>query len=122
MKRLVFLAMIFFTACNNSSSPSKEEQAPETTNIDGEQLFRINCSQCHKSGQDFIGPDLKGVETRWKDKDLLYAFVRNSQEVIATDPYAKALFMKWKQAYMQPFPQLTDKDIDAILAYGQPSK
>ncbi len=67
--------------------------------------------------KDFIGPALAGVENRWKSKALLYAFIKNSEEVIRRDTYAKELFEKWKQSPMLPFPNLTDADIDAILSY-----
>ena len=48
---------------------------------------------------------------------LLYEFIKNPQEVIVKDTYAKELFAKWKQAYMQPFPNLSNEEIDSILDY-----
>ena len=73
--------------------------------------------QCHLPNKDFAGPALAGVEKRWKDKQLLYAYIRNSQEVIAKDKYAAELFKKWNEAVMLPFPDLTNAEIDAILEY-----
>lgn len=95
-----------------TTDPAKNEAA-----IDGELLFKINCTQCHLPDKDFVGPALAGVEKKWKDKQLLFDFVRNSTEVIQKDQYAAELFEKWKQAPMLPFPQLTDEEIHAILDY-----
>lgn len=72
---------------------------------------------CHKRDQDFIGPALKGSVSHWPDKALLYDFVRNSQEVISRNEYAKKLFEQYKQSPMTPFPQLKDDEIEAILNY-----
>ena len=63
------------------------------------------------------GPALKGVEDRWPDKEKLYAFIRNSEEVIRNDKYARELWLEWNQTQMLPHPDLTDDDIAAILGY-----
>ena len=63
------------------------------------------------------GPALKGVEDRWPDKQKMYAFIRNSTEVIKTDKYAKDLWLKYNQTMMLPHPDLKDEDIRAILDY-----
>lgn len=92
--------------------------APATAvQINGEQLFKVNCSQCHKPVGELTAPALAGVESRWKSKELLYGFIKNSEDVIARDAYAMTLYKKWNQAYMQPFSHLSNADIDAILAY-----
>ena len=104
------------TGCNNGSSSAKADQ-PADVAAKAKQIFMVSCSQCHKPDEDMIGPALKGAKERWKDKDLLYAYVRNPQEVISRDAYAKALFEKWKFYPMQPFPNLSNEEIDAILAY-----
>lgn len=114
----VLLAAII--SCSNSSQEKSSDTTPASVpeSVSGEMLFKRNCAQCHLPNKDFIGPALAGVESRWKSKDLLYKFIRNSQEVIKTDPYAKELFIKWKELPMLPYPQLTNEDIDAILAYS----
>jgi cytochrome c551/c552 len=66
---------------------------------------------------DMTGPALKGVEDRWPDKKKLYAFIRNSEEVIRNDKYARELWIQWNQTQMLPHPDLTDEDITAILQY-----
>ena len=104
-------------AHNTKRLPPGGGTVTATDSPDGEQLFKINCSQCHQKTRDFTGPALAGVTSRWKDQSLLYSFIRNSQEVIAKDQYAKALFEKWNHTLMQPFPSLADEDIKAILDY-----
>lgn len=118
-----FLAIIVVAltlyACNGSSTPgvTNVDAEKQTGEINAQALFKVNCSQCHMANKDFIGPSLAGVESRWKSKELLYAFVRNSQEVIQKDAYAKELFLKWKQIPMLPYPALSDEEIEAIFSY-----
>jgi mono/diheme cytochrome c family protein len=120
MKLLSGIAVILLLAScgNNASDKGVGTDSQENgTSLSGEQLFKINCTQCHMANKDFVGPNLVGVESRWKDRQLLYAYVKNSQEVIQSDEYAKNLFLKWKQVPMLPFPNLTEKQVDAIFAY-----
>lgn len=118
MKFLSFaLILLSLIACNSSEKANETPSKTETAVEKGAQLFKINCSQCHMPAKDFAAPSLAGVEKRWKDKNLLYDFVRNSPEVIKKDKYAEELFKKWKQAPMLPQPHLTNEEIDAIFAY-----
>ncbi|MEO8771815.1 MAG: cytochrome c [Ferruginibacter sp.] len=117
---LMVALSISFLACNNNSNHSNAEE--KETAISGEQLFKINCAQCHRPTEDLTGPALRNVANRWKDKTMLYEFIKNPQEVIVKDAYAKDLFAKWKQAYMQPFPNLSNEEIDGILKYCNEEK
>ena len=111
--------ILMFSCCSGNSQQQSDTRGAEKneTAMDGEQLFKVNCNQCHLPGKVFVGPPLAGVEKRWKNKQLLYEFVRNSNEVIQKDNYAAELFEKWNEAPMLPFPQLTDREIEAILEY-----
>lgn len=114
----LIVTLILLMGCDqNNSDTQNTTPVDDTTLPSGEQLFKINCAQCHRPAEDFTGPALKNVTTRWKDKTRLYEFIKNPQEVIARDSYAKDLFAKWKQAYMQPFPNLSIDEIDRILNY-----
>ncbi len=112
---LIIIGTLFF-ACNNNSAEEKH------ASISGEQLFKINCAQCHRPTEDFEGPKLKDVSKRWNNKLLLYEFIKDPQSVIVKDEYAKKIFEKWRQAYMQPFPNLTNEEIDSILNYCETSQ
>ncbi len=93
--------------------------APDAKN--GQSLFKANCATCHTKNMkaDMTGPALGGVQERWEGREeLLYNWVRNSGEVIASgDAYANKLFSKWNKSVMQAFPNLTNENIDDILLY-----
>lgn len=108
---------IFLASCNGNSSDQPKETVNAASAEVGETLFRANCANCHKPAEEYIGPALKGVKSRWPNKELLYDFVRNSQEVISRNGYAKQLFEKYNQSPMLPFPQLKNEEINAILDY-----
>jgi cytochrome c551/c552 len=85
---------------------------------DGKALFQQKCAACHAPHKNLTGPALAGVEARWPDKDQLYAWINNSQAVIKNGyPYAVQLYNQYNKIQMNAFPELTVKDIDAILAY-----
>ena len=83
----------------------------------GEALFKANCANCHKPDADYTGPALKGSREREPSKDWIYKWVANPAGLIASDPYAKALFEKWKPTVMTAFPQLKKEEVDAIMDY-----
>ena len=83
----------------------------------GEALFKANCANCHKPDADYTGPALKGSREREPSKDWIYKWVANPAGLIASDPYAKAHFEKWKPTVMTAFPQLKKEEIDAIMDY-----
>lgn len=88
----------------------------------GKSLFKNNCAQCHAKNMKSkaTGPALGLLEERWADypRTDLYSWVRNSQKLIATGhPRANALYNEWNKSVMQPFPNLTDEDIESIILY-----
>jgi mono/diheme cytochrome c family protein len=87
--------------------------------VKGQKLFKGNCTSCHSIGANkVVGPGLKGVEDRWKDKALLHKWIKNNTEVLKSgDAYANALFAEYNKSTMTLFPQLSDEDIDNMLEY-----
>lgn len=83
----------------------------------GRSLYITNCATCHSLKYELTGPALKDVEERWKDKALLYAFIRNSQAVIAKDTYAKDLYNHYNKVEMTQFAWLKDEEITQLLHY-----
>jgi mono/diheme cytochrome c family protein len=84
----------------------------------GQALFSANCASCHAVHKDLTGPALVGVEDRWGDNKKLHAWIKNSPAFLKTgDKYANELYQKWNKVAMTPFPNLSDAEIDAILAY-----
>ena len=84
----------------------------------GQALFMSNCASCHQVHKRMTGPALEGVEQRgpWKDRNQIHAWVHNPAGYMKTNAYTAGLFKEY-QVMMQSFPQLSDKDIDAIIDY-----
>jgi len=85
--------------------------------VKGKELFNANCAACHKLDAKSTGPALRGVAAK-HDKAWLYKWIHNSSEMIkAGDPVAVKLFEENNKSVMTSFPQLSEGDIDNILAY-----
>ncbi|WP_026262299.1 c-type cytochrome [Spirosoma panaciterrae] len=105
-----------------SSSQVRAQDAATAGGADaekGKKLFTENCAACHAVTADkVVGPGLKGVESRTPGKDWLHKWIRNSSALIASgDQYANQVFNANGKVQMSSFPNLTDADIDGILAY-----
>jgi len=84
---------------------------------EGKKLFNANCAACHKLNKRGIGPALKGVSEKY-DREWLYSWIKNSSSMIkAGDPQAVAVYEEYNRSVMNNFPQLSNEDIDKILAY-----
>lgn len=87
---------------------------------DGEGLFKAKCNTCHILGKDGTGPNLKGVKQKWEEAgegELLYDWVRNSDELIKSGKSKQALAIQsFSPTTMTP-QDVTNEDVDAILAY-----
>jgi len=99
-----------------NTAPEAEEAAFDTVAY-GRKLFVANCAACHQLDMKMVGPALAGISKK-KDRKWLYTFIRNSQEMIKSgDHAAMCVADDFKKQVMPPFPQLTNEDMDAILAY-----
>ena len=89
----------------------------------GEKLFKANCTACHALDKQVVGPALKGVVARLKDeqgleKDWLHKWIKDNKALRESgDKYANEVYEKFNKSEMQTFPNLTDTDIDDILAF-----
>ena len=89
----------------------------------GKALFNANCASCHKLDKKMTGPALRNVEARLADsegldKEWLYSWIHNSAGMIKSgDAYANKIFKEYNGTAMTAFPQLSNTDIDNILAY-----
>jgi len=86
---------------------------------DGGALFQQNCASCHAVNKDLTGPKLAGLETRgpWADRKQIYSWVHNPSKYMQTDPYTQGLKASHGNVVMTAFPQLGEKEIDAIITY-----
>ena len=83
----------------------------------GKSLFNANCAACHKLNKNLVGPKLAGVTDKY-EKEWLYTWIKNSSAMIKSgDERAVAIWEEWNKAAMNAFPQLSNEDIDNILAY-----
>ena len=82
----------------------------------GKDLFKANCAACHKLDGKLVGPGLRNVGEK-RSKEWLHSWVKDSQAFIKTgDADAKAIFDEYKIP-MTAFPNMSNEDIDAIIAY-----
>jgi hypothetical protein len=78
------------------------------------------CASCHSPSmtKDLTGPALANLEQRhkWSDHAELLKWVQNPAQYMQTDAYTMGLKNKFG-SIMQAFPDLTIKDIDAIVGF-----
>ncbi|MAO10900.1 MAG: cytochrome C [Flavobacteriaceae bacterium] len=113
-------------AANDTTATASSEAAPaDGAGGDvaaGESLFKANCAACHKLDRKSTGPALRGVADKY-DRDWLYEWIKDSQAMIKSgDPQAVKLFEEYNNSVMTAFPQLSNTDIDNILAYTSQPK
>lgn len=86
---------------------------------DGKALFNSNCASCHAINKKLTGPPLADFTKRgpWGDRKEVYKWIHNPLSYIEKDAYTKALKDEYNGIIMTPFPNLSEKDIDAIVDY-----
>ena len=140
--RLLLLSVAFFLLFTVAGYSQQDKNVPDTKvdkNVDaasadagagselgdpakGKEIFNSLCAACHKPYQKVIGPALNGVTTR-HDLDWIHNWVHNSADMIAKgDPQAVSLFNEYNKVAMPPFPQLSEEEINNIMAYVEQPK
>jgi len=111
-KYTLYILSIFFFSLSASAQGDPEV---------GETVFNNVCATCHYPTEEInVGPGLKGVTERWKDKDLLYTWIKNPKQAEATgDPYVRDLLKDYRSRGIpdmvaQP---VNDAQIDDVIAY-----
>lgn len=111
--KLLTLAIAFLLTFSATISVNAQEADPKK----GKELFNSLCAACHKRYKKATGPALYGVTDR-HSTEWLYKWIKNSSAMIAAgDPEAVAIYEEYNKTPMNAFPQLTNGDIDNILAY-----
>lgn len=83
----------------------------------GKALFNAQCAACHKLDAKMTGPALRGVTEKYSN-EWLHSWIKNSQALVKSgDADAVKIFEEYNKSIMTSFPQLSDADIDNILAY-----
>jgi cytochrome c551/c552 len=85
---------------------------------DGKALFMSKCASCHQVLKPATGPALMNLEERgkWSDHTEILKWTHNPSAYMANDPYTQGLKNQFG-SMMQAFPDLTIKDVDAIVSY-----
>jgi len=88
----------------------------------GKELFNANCAACHKLDAKATGPALRGVASR-REIAWIYKWVHNSSDLIKSgDADAVKVFEENNKIPMTAFPQLSEGDIDNIIAFTSEPK
>ncbi len=80
----------------------------------GKELYKTNCTTCHKFKKKVVGPPLKGV-TKRRSPEWIMNMMLNPEVMVEKDPVAKALLTE----YLSPMSNqsLAEDDARAILEY-----
>jgi len=111
------IVLLFFTVL--AQSVYAQDDAAATADVAaGEKLFKDNCLQCHSTGANrVVGPGLKGINEK-HEFEWLAKWIRNSQAMIAAgDEEAIKIAKEYNNLQMTAFPNMTDDQIGAMLAY-----
>lgn len=92
--------------------------------LKGKALWKSNiCGSCHAGNMkdNMTGPALGGVQERWsaEPREHLYRWVQNSQGLIGSGESARALAVwnDWKPVVMSAYNNLSDGDVEHLLAF-----
>ena len=116
-KGLIALGILLSTSALYNAQDAQGDPAK------GAELFKANCTACHALDKKVIGPPLKGiVEKVQKEEglgvDWFQKWIKDNKSLRASgDKYANKIFEENGKVEMQVFPNLSEKDINDILAY-----
>jgi mono/diheme cytochrome c family protein len=109
---LAHLSLLILSICFSFGVTAQEPDIQK-----GKALFNANCAACHKLKKRAVGPALAGVSAKY-DKEWLYSWIKNSTAMVKSgDAQAVAIYEEYNGSVMTSFPQLSNEDIDNILAY-----
>ncbi|GLB50694.1 c-type cytochrome [Neptunitalea lumnitzerae] len=122
---LAFSTTVFSQETEQPAAETAAATASDTGSGDpanGKKLFNSNCAACHKLDKKMTGPALRGVGDK-HDKEWLYSWIHNSSAMIQSgDPDAVKIYEEYNQVQMTAFPQLSEAEIDDIIAYTMQPK
>ncbi len=98
--------------------PVKEPLVLEPISADlaaqGQRLYQMSCSSCHRLDRRFVGPPLGGITTR-RTPEFVLNMILNPQGMLEKHPEARKLLEK----YLTPMPpqSVSPAEARAILEY-----
>ncbi len=112
VSKLLLLGLAFLLTFSTTTTTYAQADAAK-----GKELFNSLCAACHKRYKKATGPALFGVTER-HSTEWLYKWIKNSTALIASgDAEAIEIYEQFNKTPMNAFPQLSNADIDNILAY-----
>ena len=80
----------------------------------GEELFTVKCTACHKIESRYVGPALKGV-TQKQSPEWIMNMIMAPEKMVAEDPVAKALLAE----FLAPMANqsITEEEARALYEY-----
>lgn len=85
--------------------------------LEGEKLFKANCTSCHDMANKMTGPALGGVHTR-RSEEWLMKWIRNNEKLRASgDKDAIAIFNEYNKVAMNSFENLSDDQLKSLITY-----
>ncbi|XCI75142.1 MAG: c-type cytochrome [Flavobacteriales bacterium] len=114
---LYFIFGLFFSMAFQNMLVAQDQIKGNAEN--GAKLFKKNCTACHSTDltKKLIGPPLAGVTDR-RSHEWLHKWIKDNKALRESgDKYAIANYEEYNQLEMNLFPQLSEQDIDDILAF-----
>jgi glucose/arabinose dehydrogenase len=122
-KRIIVISSItvflwyFVSSCNSGmSSTGPGIPADSATISKGKDIFTEKCMGCHNFLQDGIGPQLAGI-TAENSVVWIKNFIRDPKKVIDSGDSTAQKLLERYHAVMPSFANLTDEDLDALVAF-----
>ena len=85
--------------------------------LEGEKLFKANCTSCHDMQNKMTGPALSGVHNK-RTEEWLVKWIRNNEALRASgDKDANAIFNEYNKVVMNNFESLTEDQVKTIITY-----
>ncbi|WP_341654588.1 c-type cytochrome [Blattabacterium cuenoti] len=115
MRRILFFIFIFSFFLIEEGKLKADKGDVEN----GMELFKKNCTACHSIDLEkkMIGPALHGV-TEKRNRKWLHQWIKNNKSLRESgDKDALEIYKEYGNIEMNPFPQLSEKQIDDILSF-----
>lgn len=104
---------------NKGVGPIKNVELGETIDqamaAKGAEVFKMNCTACHKTDKKFIGPAPKGILER-RTPEWIMNMIIDPEGMVNNDPLAKALLMEFNGSPMAN-QNMTEEQSRQILEY-----
>ncbi|WP_026452406.1 c-type cytochrome [Aequorivita capsosiphonis] len=104
---------------NKGVGPIKNVDIPaeidEAMAAKGAEIYKMNCTACHKTDKKFIGPAPKGILER-RTPEWVMNMIMDPEGMTKNDPLAKALLMEFNGSPMAN-QHMTEEQTRQILEY-----